>query len=136
MEQATIAARIEEFGITSTFKVSDRAIPKGFPSGTNAYSVTLRSSKTRRQWTVPFFTGPAITSDPSSEDVLNCLMLDAGIYVNAAGSVHNFLDEFGYEDTTEYRNIYKACGRTYDRIIKFLGSVGNAHAMIFETESL
>lgn len=83
------------------------------------WSVTLRRG--RRQLTVPFYTGPAITGEPSAEDVLDCLLSDASS-VESARDFEDWCSNLDYDsDSRKDEKIYKACERIREKLQRFLG---------------
>lgn len=81
------------------------------------YKFTMRyNGKTR---TGPFFTGTGWHREPSSDDVLQCLVNDALSYATVR-DVQEFADEFGYE-VAQAQPVYKACKRFYDTFVQWFG---------------
>jgi hypothetical protein len=88
----------------------------------HGYRVTLRYKRRDigRRLTVDFWMGPANTSEPDAEGVLDCLMSDM-----QAGeqSFDEFCREFGYdEDSRTAERTWKACQRTAPKVRRFLGN--------------
>lgn len=77
------------------------------------YSCVIRHNG--RQYTTTYQCNPSATHEPTLNDVLYCLLLDASSY-DCAIDVDDFLIEFGYTDSLENvrkgEKAYKACGRT------------------------
>jgi hypothetical protein len=95
---------------------TDGPIPENF-AGFSPWTVTLR--RKRRQLTVPFYTGPAITEDPTAHGVLDCLLSDA-----SAGeqTFEDFADEFGYDqDSRKAYATWESCVKMAERVRTFLG---------------
>lgn len=95
---------------------TDKPVPRAF-ADSNPWTVTLH--RKRRKLTVPFFTGPAITEDPTAHDVLDCLLSDA-----SAGeqTFEDFASEFGYdEDSRSALETWRACSRMASKLRRFLG---------------
>jgi hypothetical protein len=83
----------------------------------NPYTVTLKYD--RKQMTVPFFMGPAHTSEPTLEDVMPCLVAD---YSLKGESFEDFAANCGYdEDSRKAEKIYKQIQRQSAKLEKLLG---------------
>lgn len=94
-------------------------VPEGWMPGTHPYKVTLRME--RRRLTVPFFQGPAHTSEPTAADVLSCLVSDASSF-ESARSFEEWCGDLGYDtDSRKAERTYKACGDIAHRLRVFLG---------------
>lgn len=93
-------------------------VPEGWTPGTNAWRVKLSIGQHRM--TVSFYTGPAITGEPSAADVLSCLTSDA-----QAGemSFPEFCREMGYDDDSrKAKATHRACVEMSGRLRLFLGN--------------
>jgi hypothetical protein len=81
------------------------------------YSVTLKYQG--RRMTVDFWCGSAITTEPTSYDMLYCLLSDAS--ANDM-SFEDFCGEFGYDlDSRKAEETYKACRKVGTKVRKLLG---------------
>jgi hypothetical protein len=92
-------------------------VPEGWTPGTHPYKVRLRFQG--RKLTVPFYMGPAHSSEPTAADVLACLVSDA-----RAGdqSFEEFCSDFGYDaDSRKAESTWKQCASLAPRIRRFLG---------------
>lgn len=74
----------------------------------NNYSIKIG------QFRFKFWTGSAWDREPTPQEVLECLYLDAD---SAEMSYRNFKDEFGYDDK-QAKPIYNACLKTKEKILK------------------
>lgn len=93
-------------------------IPEDFQDS-NPWTVTITYQ--RRRMTVPFFTGSAISKEPTAADVLSCLLSDASCHDNAR-SFEDFASDLGYDsDSRKAERIYKACGSISKRLHRLLG---------------
>lgn len=82
--------------------------------------LTRRGVDGRRTLTVPFFTGPAITDEPTAADVLACLVSDAN---SGEMTFSEFCSAFGYdEDSRAAEATWRACRAMAPRVRRFLGS--------------
>lgn len=92
-------------------------VPEGWTPGTNPWKVTLR--KGRKRLTVPFFTGPGCSGEPTAADVLSCIVSD----VNAGEQTFKgFCSDFGYDaDSRKAEQTYKACAKIAPKVRAFLG---------------
>jgi hypothetical protein len=105
---------IAEYGVKTEWdKLND------WQKKSHAYTVTLKYD--RRQMTVPFFMGPALSHEPTDEDVLPCLFMDAsGIGSNT--DFESWAHEYGYDtDSREAEKIFKQCKRNAVRLHRLLG---------------
>lgn len=102
---------------------SSEPTPENFANST-PWTVTLH--RKRRKLTVSFYTGSAITEDPTAHDVLDCLLSDA-----SAGeqTFEDFAGEFGYEeDSREAHATWESCEKMAKRVRKFLGDAFEDYA--------
>ncbi len=84
----------------------------------NPWTVVLKFQG--RRMTVPFWTGSALTSEPTAADVLHCLLCDAS---SVEGSTfHAWCDDLGYSsDSIQARDTFLACERLAAKVHKLLG---------------
>jgi hypothetical protein len=95
------------------------------------YAVTLK--RKRRTLTVPFGMGPALCTDPTAADVMNCLISDAAGYDNAR-SFEEWADEYGCDpDSRETERTYKLIGEQSACLRRFLGDDYDAY--LWKTEN-
>lgn len=100
------------------------SVPDGWQPGTHPWRVTLR--RNGRQLTVDFYTGPAITEEPSAADVLYCLISDV-----QAGEMtfEEFCEELGYdEDSRKAYAVWEKCVALASRVRRFLGGAFGEYA--------
>ena len=91
----------------------------------NHYKCILKCGK--RQMTVPFSQGCAHTSEPSAEDVLDCLASDAASVKNARG-FEDWCAEYGYDtDSRSAEKTFRICERQADQLERLVGPA------VFET---
>jgi hypothetical protein len=91
----------------------------------NWYRVTLHMG--RRQMTVPFGMGPALTGEPEAAEVLDSLASDASSFENAAG-FEDWASEFGYD--TDSRKAERVWDQTEAQTLslrRFLGDKYEAY---------
>ena len=87
------------------------------------WTVTLKMG--RRRMTVPFFTGAMVTSEPTSHDVLNCLVSDADGYDNAR-SFEDWCDTYGYDtDSRKAEATFKQVEQQARKLRAFLADTYN-----------
>lgn len=92
-------------------------VPEGWAPGTHPYKVTLY--KSGRQLTTPFFMGPLNEREPTTADVLSCLMSDAN---SSELSFEEFCSDFGYDsDSRKAEETWKSCVKIAPRLRRFLG---------------
>ena len=103
------------------------------PNGSRHWKVVLR--REGRQITIPFSTGPAIESEPTAEDLMNCLGMDAAGYENTQG-FEDWASEFGHgPDSRKAEKVYCAVRKQTVKLAKFL-TVDQYNELLWETESL
>lgn len=84
----------------------------------NPWTVALR--RRGRSLTLDYWTGSAITDEPTAKDVLESLALDAS---SGENDFEEFCKEFGYdEDSRRALRIWKACRSMSVRLKRFLGN--------------
>jgi hypothetical protein len=85
----------------------------------NEYKATLKYGS--KQLTVPFYTGMGWDKEPSVDDVLSSLVMDAKTSEYTT-SFEDFAHEFGYDaDSRKAEKTYKDVMRTGKKVINFLG---------------
>lgn len=90
----------------------------GWRASSNPWTVTLKNG--RRRMTVPYWTGSAITDEPTAADVLESLLLDASV---GDQSFHDFCADLGYdEDSRKAERLHRECQRIAERLARFLGA--------------
>jgi hypothetical protein len=83
------------------------------------YKATLKYGS--KQLTTPFYTGMGWVNEPTEDDVLASLILDANS-VEYTNGFEDFAREFGYdEDSRKAEKTYKQCLRTAEKLERFLG---------------
>lgn len=83
----------------------------------NPWTVRLRYQG--RSLTVPFWTGSAITEEPTAGDVLSCVVSDA---LAGEQDFAEFCSEFGYdEDSRNAEKIHRGCVSMSKKVRRFLG---------------
>ncbi len=99
----------------------------------NPWTVVLRRG--HKQMTMPFFTGLGIRGEPTAEDVLNCLALDANGYENGSG-FEDWCADYGYDtDSRKAKATFDMIGRDTTRLRQFLGDE-LYEELLWRTESL
>jgi hypothetical protein len=113
-----IALRIESRLVDRNPNISD------MPEGSNHFLVTLRcriSGKARRLTTY-FSMGPALSHEPTGEEVIECLLSDAAGVANAR-SFEDWCSDYGYDsDSRKAERIYNACAGHAAKLENFLGA--------------
>jgi hypothetical protein len=103
---------IAEYGVKTDWDKLDEWQKKAHP-----YTVTLKYDK--RQMTVPFFMGPALTHEPTDKDVLPCLIADYSVIDE---SFEDFCMNFGYDsDSRKAEKIYNQCKKNGKKLEKLFG---------------
>ena len=104
---------VAEYGVKTDWDKLDEWQKKAHP-----YTVTLKYDK--RQMTIPFFMGSALTHEPTDTDVIPCLLADYSV-VNE--SFEDFCMNFGYdEDSRKAEKIYNQCQKNGKKLEKLFGS--------------
>ena len=86
----------------------------------NHYKTTLKKDK--KQLTVYFSMGSALTNEPTAEEVIDSLAMDGSVYLNN-DSFENFCGEFGYdEDSRKAEKLYNTILKQAEKTEKFLGN--------------
>lgn len=86
----------------------------------NPWRITLGIKGTRRTMTVDYWTGPAITTDPTAADVLYCLLADASSV--EYNDFEGWCADLGYDsDSIKARKVYDECVRQTRKLHRFLG---------------
>jgi DNA-binding helix-hairpin-helix protein with protein kinase domain len=90
---------------------------RDMPAGSRHYNVTLHYKQ--RQMTVPFSMGPALTHDPTSIEVMECLLSDwTGIEV----PFEEWASDLGYEpDSRKAERTFEVIVRQSQKLTTFLG---------------
>lgn len=112
----TLTSLIERDSVRAEVRYgSNEPTPDGFVEF-NPWTVTLR--RKRRQLSVPFYTGPAITEDPDVHNVLDCILSDA---LAGEQDFEDFARDYGYdEDSRRAYTTWEACGKMAERVRRFL----------------
>jgi len=66
--------------------------------------------------------GQEYLTERDMKDALDCIISDAICYYNSGGW-NDFANEFGYEDYTKARRVYRACADTYVKLTDKLGII-------------
>ena len=83
----------------------------------NPWTVILKNGKKRL--TVPFFTGQGLTSEPSADSVLWCIVSDANL---GEYDFNWFCDTLGYDsDSRTAEKIHRECQTWRKKLKRFLG---------------
>lgn len=83
------------------------------------WTVTLKYQG--RQYTVPFYTGPAIQNEPSAADVIACLLMDVE-GIKSSGGFEEWARDLGYDpDSRRAKGIYNACRNQVEKVERLLG---------------
>ena len=91
------------------------------PAGSSHWRVIL--TRSGKRMTVPFSQGPAISREPTAEDVLDCLASDAASFENAQ-SFEDWASEYGYDaDSRKAERIYRAVEKQTVKLRAFMGEL-------------
>jgi hypothetical protein len=102
------------------------------PAGSSHWRCILRCGG--RRMTVPFSQGPAISREPTVEDVLDCLASDAAGYENAL-CFEDWAHEYGYDaDSRKAEHTFNAVKRSAEKLRQLLDDSDTYNALLFETE--
>lgn len=119
LEKACQARGIRLVGYQYGNKTHDSLPADDWRRQANPWRITLGIKGTRRTMTVNYWTGSAITTDPTAADVLSSMLSDG----SAEGqSFEEWADDFGYDvDSVTVRKIYNACIANARKLHRFLG---------------
>ncbi len=117
----TMPEFITEHGIIATVTRSDsNPNMNDMPQGSRHWSVLLSRKGIAQGMTVKFSQGPAITEQPTAEDVLDCLASDACGWENNQ-SFELWCSEYGYAISSEKAKlIFKAVEKQSKALEDFL----------------
>lgn len=122
----TLRQRIARDNIRAESVMIDR--PAWADFGANWYRVTLK--RRRRTLVTPFGMGEAHTSEPTAEDVLECLLSDAS---GADQDFEQWAGEYGYDtDSRKAEQTYRQVVAQTAKLRRFLGDDFDAY--MYETE--
>jgi hypothetical protein len=100
------------YGVNKDWNKLDEWQQKAHP-----YTVTLKYD--RKQMTVPFFMGSALSHEPTLEDVMPCLLSDLSL---SDYDFEGFCHEFGYdEDSRKAYKTFQAVQKNGKKLEKLLG---------------
>ena len=120
LEKACQARGIRLVGYQYGNKTHDSLPADDWRRQANPWRITLGIKGTRRTMTVDYWTGSAITTDPTAADVLYCLLSDA-----SSAESTDFVDwaeGSGYNpDSIKARKVYDECVRQTRKLHRFLG---------------
>ena len=74
----------------------------------------------KKQMTIYYSMGSALSNKPTVEDVLNAIRLDSYIYLDNE-TEEDFMNEFGYKDYETGKKVYKNVMKQGERTETFLG---------------
>jgi hypothetical protein len=92
----TLREFITRYGITIACEQVDSNPNMQDANGMFHWRCRLRCKSTQRVMSTYFSMGGALTHEPTAEDVLNCLSLDAG-GVDNASTFESWASEYGYD---------------------------------------
>lgn len=101
--------------------------PRGcWKCSANPWTVTLKFK--RRRLTVPFWTGIALTNEPTAADVLACLISDTREFIDRCGaSFEEWCSDFGYDtDSRQAETVYRQCEQLAPKVERFCGDALSA----------
>ena len=92
------------------------------PYGSSHWRVRLTrqaNGTPRRQMTIPFSMGPALSREPQADDVLECLLSDAS---SADQAFEDWARDYGFDtDSRKAERTYKAVTTQTEKLRRFLG---------------
>ncbi len=104
------------------------------PSGSTHYRCTFRMG--RRQMTVPFSQGPALLSEPTAVDVLDCLISAASGYINAS-NFEDWASEYGYDsDSRTAERVFRTVSTHTGKLQRFIRDAQAFDDLLYKTERL
>lgn len=133
--RTTLRQFIGDFRIRMTADLTERNPNRDDEWGRSAthWKCLLRCG--RRSMTVYFSQGPAVSREPSAEDVLDCLASDAAGFENAR-TFEEWASEYGYDaDSRKAERTYKAVERQTEALARLL-PVDAYDRLLWHTERL
>jgi hypothetical protein len=101
----------------------------------NMYHFKITLKRKGKRLTTYFSQGYGISTEPSAEDLLNCLGSDSAGIENAA-SFEDWASEYGYDtDSRKAERTFKVCERQAAKLKAFLGEDAYKE-LLWETEQL
>jgi len=113
--------------------ISRRSDGSEWMPGSSHWSCKFRCG--RKSMTVEFSQGPAISGEPTCEDVLDCIASDVG-GIKSARTFEEWASDLGFDaDSRKAEQTYKACELQGEKLDLLLG-IEAAEQLCFETERL
>lgn len=86
------------------------AAREGWHKDARHYRVTITRGENGATFSVPYSMGPALEGNPTREDVLSCLLSDAGPIWDGADTFEDWADDMGEDsDSRKAEATYEAC---------------------------
>jgi len=90
------------------------------PEGSYHWKVTLK--RPGKQMTLFFSMGPALTNEPTAEEVLECLAMDS--YTAEDETFEEWCGNYGYDtDSRKAERCYNATMNQAGKLVRFLGEL-------------
>jgi len=116
--ELTLTAFIQQHGITMSADPADANPNMPTGRGWQHWRCTLACG--HREMTVYFSQGPAICREPTVEDVLDCLAMDAS---GLGGSFEDWCNEFGYDtDSRRAERTFQLIERQSKQLQRLIGA--------------
>ena len=100
--------------LLNTLKIKKTYLQKSTMTSGNAYRITITRNKKR----ISFIYHDNYLNKSNDKDFLYSLLLDSQAYTTSYNFI-DFANNYGYDsDSIKTLNIYKACKKQHDRLIK------------------
>ena len=94
--------------------------PGGMPKGSSNWRCTFQIG--RQSIVVHYSQGPALKKEPTAEDVMGCVALDARGLGDNVMPFEEWADEYGYDpDSRKAEHIYRLCLKQREELLFLLG---------------
>jgi len=143
-ERITLAQFIEAHGITMmSVRIPKRTDAVEWDAAARHWLCTLSrggmntgKGPLMAQMSIQFSQGSAHTKEPTCEDVLDCLAMDAGSVENSRG-FEDWCAELGYDiDSRKAEATYRACYAQGKELEDFIGDAEAFQTLLWNTERL
>lgn len=83
---------------------------EGWPEGSKHFRVTITRRVGGATFSTPYSMGPALSGNPTREDVLHCLIMDASTIWDGCETFEEWADEMGENpDSRKAESVFRAC---------------------------
>ncbi|MFY0633667.1 MAG: hypothetical protein JXQ91_07640 [Vannielia sp.] len=113
---------LDQMGVRMSYETA--ALREGWQEGAKHYRCTLTRGTNGATFSTPYSMGPALSGGPTREDVLNCLLSDAGSIWDGAETFEEWADEMGEDsDSRKAEASYNACKTVAEELAHMFSDV-------------